>query len=124
MNEQKHGCQFQNTWEIYTSSWKANSAEEKKAIFNKCLGFDCEYNDPSVKIQGWDALIATMQAFHQVVPGGHFETTYFLAHSDKSIARWNMKSSDDQIIGEGISYGEYTNGGKLISITGFFETPQ
>lgn len=111
------------TWERYVSSWKATSLEEKTRIFQGCLSADCVYTDPLAQTEGWDALSAYMASFHEQVPGGHFVTTYFLAHHDKSIARWNMVAGDGTPIGEGISYGEYNADGKLVAMTGFFESP-
>ncbi|VAW91176.1 hypothetical protein MNBD_GAMMA22-2660 [hydrothermal vent metagenome] len=64
-----------------------------------------------------------MLDFHKQIPGGHFETFYFLAHNDQSIAKWHMKNATNDVIGDGISYCQYTNTGKLKSMIGFFETP-
>lgn len=115
---------FREIWETYASSWKAETAEEKRAIFEQCLDPTNQYNDPMMKVNNWDDFIAYMLEFHQQVPGGHFVTTYFQAHSNKSIARWEMKNGDGEVLGDGISYAEYNNEGKLTSETGFFETPE
>ncbi len=114
---------FKEIWETYVESWKAETAEEKRALFKNCLITSNQYNDPMIKTKGWDELIQYMLDFHQQIPGGHFKTTYFLAHSNKSIARWEMRDGNNTIHGEGISYAEYNEHGKLISETGFFETP-
>ncbi len=114
---------FKSTWETYNSSWKAESADEKRAIFQTCLSPTCVYNDPLATTKGWEELVNYMTSFHEQVPGGHFETHYFLAHNNQSIARWHMKDGKEQIIGEGMSYGKYDKEGKLISMTGFFENP-
>ncbi len=114
---------LQRTWETYTSSWKAESSLTKRDIFDICLDPTCRYTDPHTQTNDWEQLLAYMADFHQQVPGGHFVTTYFLAHNNRSIAKWDMKNGDDKIIGEGISYGKYNANGKLIEITGFFETP-
>ncbi len=76
-----------------------------------------------MKTTGWDALVAYMLDFHKQIPGGHFVTSYFLAHNKQSIAKWEMRNGEDAVMGEGISYGKYNEAGKLISMTGFFETP-
>ena len=115
---------FNETWELYTSSWKTETSEDKRAIFAKCLDAACVYNDPLIRTKGWDELLKYMLDFHKQIPGGHFVTKYFLAHSNKSIAKWDMKNGDSTILGEGISYGEYNNEGRLVSMTGFFETPE
>ena len=64
-----------------------------------------------------------MLGFHEQVPSGYFVTKHFMAHNNQSIAKWEMKNDKHIVIGEGISYGKYLENGKLISVTGFFETP-
>ena len=114
---------FEEIWETYVASWKAESAEEKHDLLNKVMDSSNQYHDPAIQTKGHDELVNYMMDFHQQVPGGHFVTTYFLAHGNKSIARWDMKTGDNQTIGEGISYAEYNENGMLISETGFFELP-
>ena len=114
---------FKKKWEIYVSSWKEESASNQQALFEKCLDTSCEYNDPLAKTKGWNELTEYIQSFQKQIPGGHIITTYFLAHNNKSIAKWEMKNRENTVIGDGISYGEYNEKGNLISITGFFETP-
>lgn len=108
------------TWETYTASWKATSAAEKQALFVQSLDPQCVYNDPQVATQGWHELTAYMDAFHQQVPGGHFETRSFVSHHQQSIATWTMLDGRGQAIGEGTSYGKYNDQGKLVAMTGFF----
>ena len=114
---------LKHTWETYVASWKAATSAAKRTLFEKSLDSACGYNDPLVNIKGWDELEAYMLDFHRQVPGGHFVTTYFLAHNNKSIARWEMKNGDNFVLGDGISYGEYNKSGLLVSMTGFFELP-
>jgi len=115
---------FQKTWETYVSSWKADSLEEKTALFEASLDTNCHYRDPLSTAKGWDELAGYMNAFHQQIPGGHFVTTWFLAHNQRSIAKWEMRNAQEVVLGEGISYGEYNDQGKLLTMTGFFETPE
>ena len=114
---------FEQTWEIYTSSWKAKTAAEKRNLFEKSLDQHCEYSDPLTITKNWDELLDYMVSFHQQIPGGYFDTYYFLAHNGQSIAKWKMKSGDDTIIGEGVSYGQYNKAGKLTRMTGFYPLP-
>lgn len=113
----------ENTWATYTSSWKAKTSDDKRAIFAQCLDSECVYTDPLARTQSWDEFLTYMQDFHQQIPGGHFVTTYFLAHHDQSIAKWDMKNGEGVKVGEGISYGKYNAQGLLVSMTGFYETP-
>jgi len=115
---------FKEIWETYVSSWNAETAKEKQRLFEQCMDTSFRYNDPVVNIQGWGDLTQYMLDFHQQIAGGHFVTQYFLAHSNKSIARWEMRAGDNTVLGEGISYAEYNDQGRLISETGFFDTPE
>lgn len=110
-------------WETYVSAWKAATAEAKAAALAASVDAACVYRDPLIQTAGHAALIEYMLGFHQQVPGGQFRTKYFLAHHDRSIARWDMLSGDGAVVSEGISYGEYSAQGRLVAMTGFFEVP-
>ena len=114
----------QQIWEIYTSSWKAATSKEKQELFEQSLTSNCTYRDPLEVTHGWDALISYMLEFHKMIPGGHFITREFKSHNNRSIAEWNMCSGDGTIVGNGISYGEYNEEGKLTSMNGFFDPPE
>jgi hypothetical protein len=113
----------QATWERYVSAWKQVTAKAKTDAIMQSVISACVYTDPVTIARGHEELVAYMLAFHQQVQGGHFVTTYFLAHHDVSIAKWNMVSGDGTVIGDGVSYGQYNAQGMLVAMTGFFETP-
>ncbi len=110
-------------WALYSSSWKCTDAAERQAIFAQSLAPDCRYTDPLAQTTGWDGLAGYMAAFHEQVPGGHFEITHFQAHNQRSIAKWNLVDGSGAVLSDGISYGEYAEDGKLVSMNGFFEVP-
>ena len=112
------------TWDTYTSAWKLASAQEKLIVLACSTDPACNYRDPLMHTVGHTELVDYMLSFHQQMPGGHFETTYFLSHHGRSIARWNMRDGHGAVVGDGISYGEYNDNGKLIGMTGFFTTPE
>jgi hypothetical protein len=111
------------TWDKYASAWKEVTAQGKVDALSQSVTSACVYIDPTAIAKGHEELIAYMRAFHQQVPGGHFVTTYFLAHHNVSIAKWNMVSGDGAVLGDGLSYGQYNEQGMLVAMTGFFETP-
>jgi hypothetical protein len=113
---------FKETWEKYTSTWRMTNKADRLEMFSEVLVDNAVYTDPLVQAKSWDELIGYMENFQQQVPGGHFVTTSFLAHHQKSIANWEMKTGENITVGTGTSYGEYDGQGKLISINGFFET--
>lgn len=112
------------TWERYVAAWKEQTVEGKRAALAASVVPGCVYRDPLVHAEGYDALIEHMLGFHRQVPGGHFETTHFLAHHERSVARWVMRGGDGAILDEGISYGEYDAEGRLVVMAAFFEVPQ
>ena len=114
---------LQAVWERYVRSWQVTSIAEKREIYSTCLAPDCVYTDPLLQAKGWDELGAYMAAFHEQIPGGHFVTQQFLAHHQRSVARWKMANGDGATLGEGISYAEYDEQHRLVTMTGFFATP-
>ncbi len=110
-------------WDTYASAWKAEVTAERRAALAASLAADAIYRDPLAECRGQEALEAYMTDFHRQVPGGYFETTWFLAHHGRSIAKWNMMARDGEKIGDGVSYVEYDAAGKLTSISGFFDVP-
>lgn len=118
------GSNLMATWETYASAWGEPEIERKRALFRESLDLACVYNDPLTRTTGWDELERYMVDFNAKVPGGHFVVTEFLSHSNKSIAKWEMKDSKDVVLSTGVSYGEYNETGKLIAMTGFFVPPE
>lgn len=111
------------TWEGYVESWRATSMQEKRRLFEQCLSPNCVYIDPLARTRGWDELAAYMTEFHRQVPGGHFVTEQFITHHGKAMARWQMLNGDGVAMGEGVSYAEYDEAGRLTTMAAFFETP-
>ncbi len=112
---------LEKTWEKYTSAWKMTSKAERLAMFSEVLADNAVYTDPLVQAASWDELINYMENLHQQIPGAHFVTTCFMSHHQKSIANWKMKTQENITVGTGISYGEYDDQGRLVSMNGFFE---
>lgn len=111
------------TWETYALSWKAATEAEKRELFAESLAAECVYTDPITRTEGWVELTAYMVDFHRQVPGGHFVTRRFQMHHDACLAHWDMVAGDGTVLGDGISHGRFGADGKLVAMTGFFDTP-
>lgn len=98
---------FEKTWETYVASWKAPTPEAKQRLFEQALARDCCYTDPLTQAKGWAPLIAYIAEFHRQVPGGHFVTKRFIVHHDRSVAYWDMCNAAGEVLGDGVSFGEY-----------------
>jgi hypothetical protein len=110
------------TWDTYASAWKATAADDKASALRASVAATAIYRDPLTEAKGHAALIAAMIDFHQRVPGGHFVTTHFEAHHDRSLARWTMHDAAGAVLGDGTSFGEYGPDGRLVAMTGFYAT--
>jgi hypothetical protein len=113
----------QAVWSRYVESWKAPTIERRRELYASCLSPRCTYTDPLATAHGWDELAGYMTEFHRQIPGGHFVTEQFFAHDGHSIARWRMVAGDGTTLGDGMSYGEYGEDGKLVTMRGFFTPP-
>ncbi len=114
----------QKIWETYAAAWKAETADEKRALFEQSLAANCQYTDPTIQTNGYEELLAYMLGFHQQVPGGHFVTTSFACHHQQSLTQWNMLAGNGEKVGEGCSYGRYNDEGELVAMTGFFDVDE
>jgi hypothetical protein len=115
--------ELRDVWERYVRSWQVANIAEKREIYPTCLDQACVYTDPLTQAKGWDELLAYMISFHEQIPGGHFVTEQFYSHHHRSVARWKMLRGDGTPLGEGISYAEYDEQKRLVTMTGFFEPP-
>ena len=115
---------LKSTWELYSASWRSTKLSDRLDLFRQSLDPNCCYTDPLTSVNGWDALAAYMEEFHKQVPNGYFEIIDFLSHHDRSVAKWDMKNGKGEKIGDGYSFGEYNQNGKLIKMTGFYKLPQ
>lgn len=111
------------TWEAYAAAWRTTNPAERAQLFESALQSDCTYTDPTIQAHGWDALVAYMDQFQQMLPGGGFETKAFRAHHDRCHVEWVMVTADGSVAGVGNSFGTFGPDGRLTSMTGFFETP-
>ena len=106
-------------WETYTSCWSIPDEKERKEILTIIIDTDCVYTDPNMVAVGIDNLSDYMEQFQQGFAGVKFATTNFTVHHDQSLTHWNMVNSENEIVGNGVSFGMFKNG-KLIKMTGFF----
>lgn len=111
-----------NTWETYTQSWSEIDTAKRLQLFEQCLSHDCVYTDPLIQATGYEQLAGYMTGLQKNVPGVRFVTTDFQNHHDRSLTHWNMVDSNGNVLSQGASYGVYGTDGRLMQMTGFFES--
>ncbi len=110
------------TWDKYTTVLNATTREEKGRALAECAIEAVAYTDPMMSIRGTDALVGYMLSLFEMNPGGTFETTSFVAHHGRSLAKWDVKNASGVRVGEGSSYAEYDESGRISSVAVFFAT--
>jgi hypothetical protein len=113
----------QNIWEAYTRSWSEADVSKRLLLFEQCLNPDCVYTDPLIQATGYSQLSGYMSELHKNVPGVSFVSIDFKSHHDRSLTHWNMVDANENILSQGASYGLYGADGRLLQMTGFYETP-
>lgn len=113
----------QITWETYTRSWSETNTSKRLQLFEECLSPDCVYTDPLTQTTGYAQLFGYMSELQKNVPGVKFVTTDFKSHHDRSLTHWNMVDGNGNVLSQGASYGMYSADGRLLQMTGFFESP-
>ena len=113
----------QITWETYTRSWSETNTSKRLQLFEECLSPDCVYTDPLTQTTGYAQLFGYMSELQKNVPGVKFVTTDFKSHHDRSLTHWNMVDGNGDVLSQGASYGMYSADGRLLQMTGFFESP-
>jgi hypothetical protein len=76
-----------------------------------------------VQVAGHQALSAYMADLQRQMPGVHFVTRRFTVHHGRSMAQWHMLDGQARPMGDGVSFCEYADDGRLRRMTGFFEVP-
>lgn len=113
----------QITWETYTRSWSETNTSKRLQLFEECLSPDCVYTDPLTQTTGYAQLFGYMSELQKNVPGVKFVTTDFKSHHDRSLTHWSMVDDNGNVLSQGASYGMYSADGRLLQMTGFFESP-
>jgi len=61
-----------------------------------------------------------MTQFQKEFAGCSFIITDFNVHHNRSLAHWNMISTDNKVVGNGVDFASYTHT-KVKTITSFFK---
>lgn len=112
---------YLSTWKTYQAAWSNISAEERKTLLDASVSTNCVYTDPTDECHGIPALIAHIERSQQKYPGASFRNDRFLHHHDQGLSEWTMFNGDGKTVATGTSYARFSEDGKLIQATGFFE---
>jgi hypothetical protein len=111
---------LRSSWDLLVAALNAPAREAKAAYFSRFAREDVSYVDPSASLRGANAYIDYLMDVEAMNPGGGIETVAFVSHHGRSLATWNAIDSSGIRIGEGTSYVEYDDAGRMVAIATFF----
>ncbi|HAS47221.1 MAG TPA: hypothetical protein DCS93_42455 [Microscillaceae bacterium] len=112
--------QMNEIWEIYRSCWSERNSTKRVNQLSTIMSDDFQYKDPNIELIGFEQLSNYMQEFQNQFEGASFEITDFNVHHDSIMANWNMISSTQEVMVNGVDFARFERG-KLKQITGFFK---
>ena len=117
------GQSHKDNWNAYATAWAEADSTKRMQILERYLAGDVTYTDSLTDLAGYAQFSECMAGFQKDMPGVRFVTTGFTHHHQRSLAQWNMVDSKGSILGQGESFVQYGQDGRLTQITGFFESP-
>lgn len=111
---------LRTSWDLLVAALNAPKREDKASLFSRFAREDVSYVDPSASLRGASAYIDYLMDVEDMNPGGGIETVSFVAHHGRSLATWNAIDSNGIRVGEGASYVEYDEVGRMVAVATFF----
>ncbi|WP_123809323.1 nuclear transport factor 2 family protein [Kyrpidia tusciae] len=103
------------------SAWNEADETTKQRLFEQSWVEDGTYTDPSVHVEGRDALMRHSQNFAVRWPGAEVVlTSGIVLHHGMVCFTWRVVGPDGRTLREGIDVGELAADGRLRRVVGFF----
>ena len=114
---------YLKTWNTYQSAWGPISEVERRELLGRSVSDEIVYTDPSSQVEGVDALVERIAASQKKFAGSRFQNDSFLEHHGQGLFKWTMYDVNGAVFVRGSSFGRFSENGRLVQATGFFEAP-
>jgi hypothetical protein len=105
----------------YGAAWNEPDLAARQRLLEKAWSATGTYTDPTVHLEGRDALAQHIAGFQKGLPGATIVPT---SHADLHHGRlrftWRLVKGDGSTLTEGIDFGELDAEGRIQKIVGFF----
>lgn len=109
---------------VYCDAWNVRDHGERRETLERCWAPDAVYCDPTVVVDGLDALVAHIGGFHERMPGHQIvRTSEVTEHHGWLHFSWRMIGPGGAMDLDGFDVGERGEDGRLQRIVGFFAPP-
>jgi hypothetical protein len=102
----------------YCEAWSHESPEERRQALRECWGDNAVYSDPTVLVEGADALAAHITGLRARVPNMKIaRTSQVDLHHDSARFNWGLTSNGAPAV-DGVDFVTIKDG-RIASVTGF-----
>jgi hypothetical protein len=106
----------------YIAMWNETDAERRRALIARTWTENASYLDPAVEGEGRDGIDAMVRAVQERFPGHRFRRTGDVeSHHDRVRFTWELAPQGGPVLVKGTDFGVVDGGGRLETITGFFD---
>jgi hypothetical protein len=107
--------------ELYGAAWHERDEDARRALLERVWADGGTYCDPTVRLDGREALLAHMAGFQERRPGDRLELTSGVDEHDGWLRfGWRLLGADGALVLEGMDVGTLGPDGRLARIVGFF----
>ena len=106
---------------MYAAAWGDADLASRRRLLERVWADKGTYTDPTVQLQGREALVQHISTFLDKLPGARIvPTTHVDAHHNGFRFGWRIVSASGTALSEGLDYGELDATGRITRIVGFF----
>lgn len=108
----------------YVNAWNEPDEAARRKLFGRSWAGDGTYTDPSVHVEGREALVHHARKFTERWPGARIEVTSGIdEHHGFVRFTWRVAGPDGATLHAGTDFGILRPDGRLSRIVGFFGEP-
>jgi hypothetical protein len=105
----------------YAAAWNEPDLAARRQLLDKAWATDGTYTDPTVHLEGREALAQHITGFLKSLPGAKIiPTSRADVHHGTLRFSWRILKPDGTTLSEGMDFGELDRGGRIRRIVGFF----
>lgn len=112
---------MRETIDLYCAAWSTGDPVRRRALLDQVWSSGATYTDPTVHVEGADALERHIAGVQAQRPGAVIERTSDVdAHHGVARFAWHLRRADGSTLPEGIDIVDFTADGRIARIVGFF----
>jgi hypothetical protein len=114
-------AKLDETVAAYAAAWNEPDIAARRQLLEKAWATAGTYTDPTIHLEGRDALVQHISGFLKGLPGARIAPTSRTdLHHGQLRFTWRIVKADGSTLSEGMDFGELDADGRIRRIVGFF----